>query len=61
MTSAFAAIGDRSHIPEYALPAFNILSEQMNRLRQTTQVWLVQSSPGWFHLQRERSSLNKND
>ncbi|KAF8224277.1 hypothetical protein L208DRAFT_1312374 [Tricholoma matsutake] len=28
--------GDRSHIPESARPAFDIISEQLNRLRQTT-------------------------
>ncbi|KAF5370333.1 hypothetical protein D9758_007002 [Tetrapyrgos nigripes] len=28
--------GDRSHIPEYALPAFTVISENLERLKQTT-------------------------
>ncbi|GLB39367.1 putative steroid receptor RNA activator (SRA1) [Lyophyllum shimeji] len=28
--------GDRSHIPDYARPAFNVISEHLNRMRQTT-------------------------
>ncbi|KAF8886801.1 hypothetical protein BD779DRAFT_1673098 [Infundibulicybe gibba] len=28
--------GDRTHIPESARPAFNVISEQLNRMRQTT-------------------------
>ncbi|THU95815.1 hypothetical protein K435DRAFT_966241 [Dendrothele bispora CBS 962.96] len=28
--------GDRSHIPEHALPAYTVLSEQLERLKQTT-------------------------
>ncbi|RDB18645.1 Protein transport protein SEC31 [Hypsizygus marmoreus] len=28
--------GDRSHIPEFARPAFNVISEQLNRMRQMT-------------------------
>ncbi|KAF8056621.1 hypothetical protein FPV67DRAFT_1431053 [Lyophyllum atratum] len=28
--------GDRSHIPEHARPAFNVISEQLNRMRLTT-------------------------
>jgi hypothetical protein len=32
------APGDRSHIPESARPTFNVISEQLNRLRQTAQV-----------------------
>ncbi|KAG5653852.1 hypothetical protein H0H81_009931 [Sphagnurus paluster] len=28
--------GDRSHIPEYARPAFTVISEHLNRMKQTT-------------------------
>lgn len=50
-TCCSSAPGDRSHIPEEVRPAFNVLSEQLGRLRQTTPVrpsscfWLLFSRP----------------
>lgn len=35
---SFVAPGDRSHIPDSARPAYDIISEQLNRLKQTTPV-----------------------
>jgi hypothetical protein len=32
------ASGDRAHIPESALPIFNIINEHLTRMKQTTQV-----------------------
>jgi protein transport protein SEC31 len=36
-----AAPGDRSHIPDSSLPAYTIISEQLNRLRQTIPVSIL--------------------
>ena len=36
----FTAPGDRSHIPDYARPAYESISEHLNRLKQTTPVSL---------------------
>jgi protein transport protein SEC31 len=33
---AFAASGDRSHIPDHARPIFEVLSSHLNRMKQAT-------------------------
>ena len=32
------AVGDRTHIPDYAQPAYSSISEHLNRMRQTIPV-----------------------
>jgi protein transport protein SEC31 len=34
----FSAAGDRSHIPDHLRPAYEIISENLNRIKQTMPV-----------------------
>lgn len=38
MSSSCLAPGDRTHIPESALPIYNVLTEQLVQLKQTIPV-----------------------
>jgi hypothetical protein len=50
MIVGFLAPGDRSHIPDSVRPAYNIISGQLNQLKQTSPVCDPRVLPSFFGL-----------